>query len=1105
MKKKSKRSVTAPVSYDPGKGRPKEHLAYLNYQEMQALMRINGGNKERGPKGLPSFPPDDAIGSSSRTTTRSSGPSGGMMGGTGSGGSVRTSSSTSYGSGSTSYGGGGRDSTSYSSPNRSTGSSYRDTAGTGRGAPSTSRSTSMGSSNQNTSSGAPRDAAVRAMAAAKDAAQARQNQAFKADMGRSVAPDTRTSSIPGGALRGALNAVQRSAEEAARGIASIPVVTVSNYAVPGGSNAAYRAAGFTPSFSPTNEVAALRDIMQSQIGFGDSPFTEDMRQTVSMIGGEVGLNRLGEQGPGQVTQVMINRSLINNNLDRDFARAGLSARTGINDRFKNDLSDPEQWEGSITSGYKTAMGSEAVRGEIARAAINDIMSGNIPAPDATGFRSSATTSKEGTNVGGNIFGNYDRITGDQVAAVRGASAGAAQYDNAARVADAAARPAPMTLMGGAALSQKKTDNDTDRLITFNNADGTRTTTSTSEIKDMLVRNGATEDQAESLVRAYEQAGINTYKTDQNFIKTPSGVYTRAEMENRVAAETPFPRTVRSAAGTYTSPYDVKRSAAGTYTKPYDVRRPAAGTYTSPYDVSIRTPPPRPSYSSIPQPDSLGILRNPVSGMSFTPGLPADASYFGDISNRRVTTPSMSYYGDIPDRRVTTPSMSYYGDIPDARASAPPARALRSAAGTYTSPYDVRRSAAGTYTSPYDVERIIEIENVPEEVTTTSSIKDAGASGIGGILSSPSIGSYSNALMDAKKTGSVTDTESDDIERGAETVARAEGNKGAWAGDLKPITDRIPGAEVRTVTDENGKTYTVSMSGETAIANLPSLRNTVAARAGSEAYDYISNSYNSVNPDESSVTDSEMADPAFAGNLIGEDAMKAAKESGYFRPDVFRNEDFLSDPTQLGMLREPVTGPLNATDMAKLVQRSFAENIAPEKYGDEDVGKYLTSGERTRNIVSGIVEALVSRGMGMGAATRAAKKMLGVEKTKDFLARPSYEQEALYDYAREMRGEPRRGPVVPGGTPGGIGDIVGSVGFPAGGDVAGTGRGGDYGSEGGGYRPPPTTPTEQPEGPRPAIYYEWDLGINIPSPGDPLYTMYMTYLAERNTASEELYG
>lgn len=60
------KKITAPHSYDPGKGRPKEYLAYLNEREMAYLRSINGNNMERGPRGLPSFPPDDAIGSSSK-------------------------------------------------------------------------------------------------------------------------------------------------------------------------------------------------------------------------------------------------------------------------------------------------------------------------------------------------------------------------------------------------------------------------------------------------------------------------------------------------------------------------------------------------------------------------------------------------------------------------------------------------------------------------------------------------------------------------------------------------------------------------------------------------------------------------------------------------------------------------------------------------------------------------------------------------------------------------------------------------------------------------------------------------------------------------------
>lgn len=88
----SKKKVTAPLTYNPGKGRPKEHLAYLNWQEMEALKRLNGNNQERGPKGLPSFPPADARGSSSKaSSSKSSSKSTGARGPTGPKGEARTS------------------------------------------------------------------------------------------------------------------------------------------------------------------------------------------------------------------------------------------------------------------------------------------------------------------------------------------------------------------------------------------------------------------------------------------------------------------------------------------------------------------------------------------------------------------------------------------------------------------------------------------------------------------------------------------------------------------------------------------------------------------------------------------------------------------------------------------------------------------------------------------------------------------------------------------------------------------------------------------------------------------------------------------------------
>jgi hypothetical protein len=70
------KKITAPHSYNPGKGRPQEYLAYLNAREMAYLRSINGNNMERGPRGLPSFPPEDAIGSSSNAPSKSPASSG---------------------------------------------------------------------------------------------------------------------------------------------------------------------------------------------------------------------------------------------------------------------------------------------------------------------------------------------------------------------------------------------------------------------------------------------------------------------------------------------------------------------------------------------------------------------------------------------------------------------------------------------------------------------------------------------------------------------------------------------------------------------------------------------------------------------------------------------------------------------------------------------------------------------------------------------------------------------------------------------------------------------------------------------------------------------
>lgn len=207
----AKKKITAPLTHNPGKGRPKEHLAYLNWQEMEALRRLNGNNTERGPRGLPSFAEDSAsskgvsrggqgaVGSGpSRSTGPSRGPtsapsrtapsstsSGPSRGPTGA--PSRTAPSSSAGtrspSGSTAGArqGGGPSGGSLSSPAR-TAASSGSTMGAARSGPSSSLNAPARTQGSVGSIGGNSDTAARQAAAARDAVKvARESPAFRAD------------------------------------------------------------------------------------------------------------------------------------------------------------------------------------------------------------------------------------------------------------------------------------------------------------------------------------------------------------------------------------------------------------------------------------------------------------------------------------------------------------------------------------------------------------------------------------------------------------------------------------------------------------------------------------------------------------------------------------------------------------------------------------------------------------------------------------------------------------------------------------------------------------------------------------------------------------
>ena len=224
---KNKKTVTAPLSYDPGKGRPKEYLAYLNWQEMQALRRLNGNNMERGPMGLPSFPPDWK------------GPENGTSSGnwTGSGGT--TSPGGTVGGGSESGNIGGTES------------------GTTSSAASNAAAAAAAASEQASS-----DAAAQQAAAQQSAAEAARNAAVREDAAKggiasiNVGPMQTPVQIGGGQVFGTLS------EMAQQATAPSSYSTVSPTMPGGGGLGAYNAArGSTTSYvGPSSGIEAPGNI-----------------------------------------------------------------------------------------------------------------------------------------------------------------------------------------------------------------------------------------------------------------------------------------------------------------------------------------------------------------------------------------------------------------------------------------------------------------------------------------------------------------------------------------------------------------------------------------------------------------------------------------------------------------------------------------------------------------------------------------------------------------------------------------------------------------------------------------------------------------------------
>ena len=289
------KKIKAPKTYDPGKGRPREHLAYLNENEMAYLRSINGNNMERGPKGLPSFPPADAAGSSSKAS--SSGQRGaGSNYGAGSG-RPGTSSSANAGVGA----GGQRGAGSNTGPGSGRpGGGF--SGGTATGGGYKGPSSPMGGQGTSFS----RDSAVQQAAQVKDAVNAvRNSPSFRGDASfggiksLNVGPMGTKVSIGApqrGGISGAIQSVQSAAQykPSERALAAV---------TRGPGSVSGSIPGNTDPVAAQRSIQAITNSLNEQFGKTYTP--EQVDKLVKTIAGEAA----GETPFGQaaVANTMLNR------------------------------------------------------------------------------------------------------------------------------------------------------------------------------------------------------------------------------------------------------------------------------------------------------------------------------------------------------------------------------------------------------------------------------------------------------------------------------------------------------------------------------------------------------------------------------------------------------------------------------------------------------------------------------------------------------------------------------------------------------------------------------------------------------------------------------
>lgn len=386
------KKIVAPLIHDPGRGRPKEHLAYLNWQEMQALQRLNGGNMERGPRGLPSFADDSAssMGTERQPDTSYSGNWTGSP-----------NTGTTYG-GST-YGG------------SDTGSNYD---------PSSIGSNDSGTTTDTANAAAAGSAVDAAVQAATDVANAvkasQQSAALNEDATRggiasiNVGPMNTPVKIGGGQLQGAMQAVQQQAAAYKPSPAALSAVT--------------RGPGSVSGMIPgnTDPIAQLRSVQGITNSFNDTFGTsyspDDMSKMARTIAGE----SLGETPLGQaaVANTMLNRVALSQEDARKYRSLGgatpesllgkYTAYTNPNQAFKTSGIGTEAYRSGLAA-LSSAMNPQSEFSKTASPAV--LNATHYYNPEQANPSWGARSGREFSALGGHVFGSVD-VSPEKVAAAR---------------------------------------------------------------------------------------------------------------------------------------------------------------------------------------------------------------------------------------------------------------------------------------------------------------------------------------------------------------------------------------------------------------------------------------------------------------------------------------------------------------------------------------------------------------------------------------------------------------------------------------------------------------------------------------------------------------